>query len=365
MKPVYFFTGFPGFITNYLIEELLYQQYPFDKMYLLALPEHETIGTMKIQSLCHKYAVSPDHFELVLGDITKRDLNLDRMVSHNLLTTITHAYHLAALYDLSIPLQPAYHTNVKGTKHVNEWLQDAIQLQHYTYFSTAYVAGKRPNVIYENDLEHEYGFKNYYEATKYQAEMIVREQLGQLPTTIIRPSIVIGHSETGEIPKFDGPYFILNLLDRLKLAKIIPYFGKGNAEANFVPVDYVVKATIYLSHLPQSIGRTYHLSDPSPYTIQQVYKMLSETFVGRTPTFTLPIQAAQVPLNVRPIRKWLHVQKQALPYFIHDCHFDTSHAKADLLNTSITCPDFRDIVPNIIDFYNRNKYDDQKQITIV
>ena len=53
------------------------------------------------------------------------------------------------------------------------------------------------------------GFKNHYESTKFQAEVWVRELLDRVPTTILRPAIVVGDSRTGETEKFDGPYYVL------------------------------------------------------------------------------------------------------------------------------------------------------------
>ena len=57
-------------------------------------------------------------------------------------------------------------------------------------------------------------FKNHYESTKFQAEVWVRELLDRVPTTILRPAIVVGDSRTGETEKFDGPYYILRALSR-------------------------------------------------------------------------------------------------------------------------------------------------------
>ena len=65
--------------------------------------------------------------------------------------------------------------------------------------------------------------------------------------TIIRPGIVRGHSETGKTIKFDGPYFFMNMIDRLKWMPIIPYVGKTKACINVVPIDYIINATVFLA----------------------------------------------------------------------------------------------------------------------
>ena len=61
-------------------------------------------------------------------------------------------------------------------------------------------------VILEEELAMGQRFHNAYEETKYQAELLVRRAQSELPATVLRPSIVVGDSRTGEIDRFDGPY---------------------------------------------------------------------------------------------------------------------------------------------------------------
>ena len=66
-----------------------------------------------------------------------------------------------------------------------------------------------------------------------------------MPTTILRPAIVVGDSRTGETEKFDGPYYILRALSRAqRMGRAMPQFGRSRRAFNVVPVDYVVAAMI-------------------------------------------------------------------------------------------------------------------------
>src|SRR5438477_532384 len=79
------------------------------------------------------------------------------------------------------------------------------------------------------------------EAAKFQAEVWVREEMDRVPTTIVRPAIVVGDSRTGETQKFDGPYFILRVIAQAERARrAAPNFGRSAAPFNVVPVDFVV-----------------------------------------------------------------------------------------------------------------------------
>lgn len=140
----------------------------------------------------------------------------------------------------------AWKVNVHGTAMVNDFVRILPNLKRYMYFSTAYVAGSREGVLRENELIRPRAFKNYYEETKFEAEHRVEDLKLEIPITIIRPGIVRGHSETGETIKFDGPYFFLNMVDKLKCLPFIPYIGDSNSSINVVPVDYILKASIFI-----------------------------------------------------------------------------------------------------------------------
>src|SRR5205823_4708900 len=152
--------------------------------------------------------------EVVGGDIAERRLGLDVATWERLTAEVTRVYHLAAIYDLAVPVDVAQRVNVDGTGNVLELCLAAPNLERLAYVSTAYVAGRRTGVVYEHELVMGQGFKNHYESTKFQAEVWVRARLREIPTTIYRPAIVVGDSRTGETEKFDGPYYILRTIAR-------------------------------------------------------------------------------------------------------------------------------------------------------
>src|SRR5215211_2014437 len=109
------------------------------------------------------------------------------------------------------------------------------------------------------------GFKNHYESTKFQAEVWVRSEADRVPTTILRPAIVVGDSRTGETQKFDGPYYILRVISlAAQRGLAIPNFGRSEAPFNVVPVDFVVGSIAAVASLEEALGETLHLVDPEP-----------------------------------------------------------------------------------------------------
>lgn len=365
MEDVYFVTGYPGFIASELVRQLLQDhQQRIKHMYLLVLPHLKEKAQRQMNGLLQQGASNDLRFTIITGDITHPNLSMDKTVCDTLQNRVTHVFHLAAIYDLAVSEQIAYQVNVIGTNHMNNWVKQLTKLKRYIYFSTAYVSGKREGRIYEHELRTNQTFKNHYEKTKYEAEISVDNFKSDIPITIIRPGIVIGHSGTGETSKFDGLYFLLNYLDRLRFMPNLPYFGDGVAEGNFVPIDYVLEATSYLSIHPIGTGKTYHLTDPAPYRMHDIQTLLSEAYIGKQPKGRIPVSIVRFALTAPFIRKWLRVEREALDYFLTQSSYSTAQASNDLKGTNITCPGFNHTAQAIIHYYRKYKDDYTKQIRI-
>ena len=182
-----------------------------------------------------------ERLEVVVGDIGERRLGLTDADWERLTGSVDTVFHLAAIYDLAVPLALAQRVNVDGTGNVIDFCRAATGLRRHVYVSTAYVAGRRRGTVYEHELVLGQDFKNHYESTKFQAEVWVRDSMAAVPTTILRPAIVVGDSQSGETEKFDGPYYLLRAISQAAARDQAPMqFGRSDAPFNVVPVDYVV-----------------------------------------------------------------------------------------------------------------------------
>lgn len=361
----YFFTGFPGFISNQLIREVLRRNDGAGKVYVLVLPSMAEKAHAERLEIMKDFALQENQFDVIEGDITADGLGIKPSQAEMLRNDVTHVFHLAAIYDLAVPKALAFRVNVDGTRNVNEWVKSLKNIKRYTYFSTAYVAGKREGLLYEDELIRPYAFKNFYEETKYEAEVLVDQLKSHVPVTIIRPGIVKGHSKTGETIKFDGPYFIMNFIDRLSFMPFLPRLGKGESVVNLVPVDYIIEATTYLSFAEKGAGKTYHLTDPKPYKVSELYEMMMAELMKKQPIGSMPLGFAKIGLNFRVLRRYLGVEKEALDYFSWKGNFDSSSAQDDLADSGIQCPDFKEGLSAMAEFYQKNKHKPNFQIKIL
>lgn len=349
----HFFTGFPGFIATQLIKGLICQG-EVEKFYAIVQPGQTDRAKEKVDSIMEEMMIEIP-FEIMVGDITKPDLGLDQEWLAKLFAETLTVWHLAAIYDLAVKAEIAWEVNVEGTRQVNEFVLRHPSIVRYMYFSTAYVAGKREGLLLETELIRPDTFKNHYEETKFEAELLVEVLKKEVAVTIIRPGIVRGHSKTGETIKFDGPYFFMNMIDRLKWMPIIPYVGKSKACINVVPIDYIIDASIYLSCLGKAAGKTVHLTDPSPHLIEDVYRAMALELTGKHPKGRLPRIFAEKGLTSIRLQRKLGVEAETLDYLTWNATFDTSLAEELLESSGIRCADFIESIPAMTTFYNQHK----------
>ena len=335
-----FLTGFPGFIGRRLVRALR-----ADGHDVVALVEPRMAETAR--------GLGIEGVEIVEGDITQRRLGLAETIWDDLTERVTHVFHLAAIYDLAVPLELAQRVNVDGTGNVLELCQAAKRLERHAYISTAYVAGRRHGIVYEHELSLGQQFKNHYESTKFQAEVWVRATMPQVPTTILRPAIVVGDSRTGETEKFDGPYYILRTIARAEsLGRPVMQFGRGESKFNVVPVDFVVDAIMRAAFLDEAEGKTLHLVDPEPLSACDLVTLLSRTYAGREPQGRVPPKLVAAGLRSARLREYFGgTPRESVAYLNHAVTFDTRNA-ADL---GVVPPRFGDYVDAMVRYFKLNE----------
>ena len=207
------------------------------------------------------------------------------------LDDVDEVWHLAAVYDLAVAPEVARRVNVEGTRHVLEFCRGLRDLRRLQYVSTCYVSGRYEGCFAEDDLEEGQAFRNHYERTKYDAEVLVRAAMASgLPATVYRPGIVVGDSATGETQKYDGPYFLATFLLRQLSVAVVPALGDADrVRVCLVPRDFVVGAMDELSVLEESRGRTYALVDPDPPTVREVVTAFARHLGKRVVWVPLPL----------------------------------------------------------------------------
>ena len=198
MKTV-FFTGFPGFLGSELLPRILARDGQL-RAACLVQAKYAALARRRVLETGDAHPGLAERIDILEGDIARLGLGLEGAAE--LRESVSEIYHLAAVYDLTVGRDLAMRVNVSGTRHMLDFARACPRLQRFQYISTCYVSGTHAGPFCEDDLECGQGFHNFYEETKYLAEVEVQKEMrGGLPATIYRPAVVVGDSRTGATPE--------------------------------------------------------------------------------------------------------------------------------------------------------------------
>lgn len=351
---IVFFTGFPGFLGSELLPRVL-ERAGESRAVCLVQPKFTALARSRAVELEARHPAIRGRVEIVEGDIVAPDLGLG--AAAELVDSVTEIFHLAAVYDLSVPRAVGMRVNVDGTRHVLDLARRCAALRRLQYVSTCYVSGRFPGLFEEGDLEKGQRFNNAYEETKYLAEVEVqREMRAGLPATIYRPSIVVGDSDSGATQKFDGPYFAIQWLLRQPRVAVIPVVGDpGATEFNVVPRDYVVRAIAHLAAREDTVGEVFHLADPEPLTVDEMLHELARA-TGRTVLrVPMPLKVAKSALERVPgVYRLMRIPASSIDYMVHPTRYGTARTRAFLEPAGIAVPPFRSYLDRLVGFARRH-----------
>jgi thioester reductase-like protein len=342
-----FLTGFPGFIAGRLLKTLAREN---SRFLLLVQPQLVERARRELDQVVHESGRPVFNFRLLEGDITQRDLGLPARDLEIARGEATVVFHLAAIYDLAVARDMAMNVNVGGTRNVNLFAGSVPKLRRYHYVSTCYVAGKREGRIRETELRHDAGFRNYYEESKYLAEVEVDALKSELPITIYRPSIVCGDSVTGETAKYDGVYYLIHYLR--KWPSLLRFLNIGNRRVtlNLVPVDFVVEAMVELAKDPRAVDKTFQLADPNPLTTHELFNTIAHCLTGNGSRITASAPLVQSILMMPLSPRITGLPHHGVPYFFLKQTYDTKQASELLETHDVRCPPFPSYAKKIIDY---------------
>jgi len=336
-----FLTGATGYLGSYISAELL-RRYREPLNVLVRARDADDAA----RRLWHAWQLHLDFSEfsdylrssvgIYCGDITEPQLGLPSEDYRRLCQTTDSVIHAAASLNRRSE-KSCLNVNLRGTLAVLRMAQrarDLHGLRRFSFVSTVAVAGHRRNDVVREDDALDWSRSDYdpYGRTKKFCELMVRELLPDVPTTIFRPSIVLGDSRFPETTQFD----MVRAFVFLAGLPVLPFCPDDRID--IVSADYVGEAIAFLHQKERPDYDTYHLSaGVESETFRQLTDALSAA-LGKMPPLYVRWLQRPFSATVNGLAGWrgtsvgylASLLKVFLPYLVWNTVFDNSRVVQEL-----------------------------------
>jgi NAD(P)-dependent dehydrogenase (short-subunit alcohol dehydrogenase family) len=356
----YFVTGATGFIGRHLVAHLLERD---GDIHVLVREASQA----RLEELIERWG-APERIKPVVGDLQQPRLGLSDAQIAALRGTVEQFFHLAAIYDMTADDERNERLNVDGTRNAVA-LANALEAGHLHHVSSIAAAGEYRGLFREDMFDEGQKLPSAYHRTKFESERIAREE-ATVPWRIYRPAVVVGHSQTGEMDKVDGPYYFFKAIQKVRAAlpEWVPLAGPELGYTNVVPVDFVAASLDHIAHGEGLDGQAFHLTDPRSQRVGEVMNTFARA--AHAPQLALRIDtrllnmlpkgAIQMALKLpqaRGIRRAvladLGIPEEVVEHIALRPQFDTRDTERALAGSGIAVPPLESYAHRLWDYWER------------
>jgi len=268
-------TGATGFLGKVVLEELFRRnEYDLKKVIVLTRGKRGEDPKTRFHK---KVATSPcfsklptewvDSVTVVEAELSLPNCGMDALAYEDICEEVTHIIHCAASIGFQLPVAEAAMANINTSLNMLELARNCPKLQRMVCTSTAYVTPHKTGPIYEElsplpwpaaqlyddiqtgrlseaEILRCTGHPNTYTLTKCIAEHLVTERRGNLPVTIVRPSIISASSQYPVPGWIDSAAAFAGFVCTFSTGMLRVIDGNPRAIVDIVPVDEVARRLI-------------------------------------------------------------------------------------------------------------------------
>lgn len=336
-------TGFPSFLAKKLVLYLIATE-PRTQVVAVVMPKLLVEARHVIDSLD---PADRERVALLEGDAAAIDLGLSGVELRQLAREVDRIHHAAHASYLGVDKETAEAINVVGAAEIVSVAKLMTGLKCLVFHSTAFVAGDRRGTVYEEDFFEGASHRSVVEETRARGEGIARRAQKSLPIAIVRPTMIVGDSGTGEIDRLDLPYLFVLLLLAAPAELSLPIPARGDTPLHFVPVDHVVRASAAIGLDARAPGRTFHVADPRPLPVRRFVETIHEIREKRAAWVELSTLARSM-LRTPGIQGYLRNPKALVDQLLTSVRFDPRNADMVLGPLGIACPPLESYADKIV-----------------
>ncbi len=336
-------TGATGFLGAYLFTGLLEKTQA--AMYCLVRAKSESEGLQRLKKNLEYYELWDESYlpriRILPGNLDQPGFGLSDTQYDFLANQLDVIYHNGAMVNFVYPYQGLKPVNVESTHEVLRLASmKKLKPVHFVSSISVFMKGdlRDRNICYEDaDLEEVGVPFGGYGQSKWVAEGLMRAAAQRgVPMTIFRPDNILGDRQRGILNTSDMTYSLVRAVFKLGSVPDVEIMG------GIVPVDFVSNAIVHLSSMPESFGKTFHLSALKQSNFTEVFRMMNAMGVPikqipfaewKTDYYNLAKQFPEESFHAfLPLINQVGTDRLSLP------RLDLSNTIAGLKNSSITVP---------------------------
>ncbi|MSP25205.1 MAG: NAD-dependent epimerase/dehydratase family protein [Myxococcales bacterium] len=336
-------TGYPGIVARRLVEHLLVSE-PETRIRAVVLER------MFARAAHHLERFPPEvrsRVRVMGGDAAAMDFGLSGRELRELASEVVRMHHAAYVSYVGVEREVA-EQNVRGAVEAVHVARLCKKLRCLVHYSTAEISGDREGLVRESELDEGQGHFTRVQETRMKAELVMRRAMVDLPIAVVRPTNLVGDSDTGEIDRLDGLYLLVLLVLGLPGEVAVPLPTGGDYPLDVVPVDFVVRAAHAISVSPLAPGGTFHLTSSESLTAQAVFDAIARAGGRRTSRSLMPPKLAATIARVPGIGRILREPGALIQQLATNARYDTRQARKLLEPAGIVCPPFDSYVATLV-----------------